>query len=160
MLDIPFFGDNSYVAHNGRFYSQRQLDLANEIEARYPNLMLAWIPPEDRGPEDQGREFAIIDTYDNDTPVLRLSEDQCEASFVLKWLWDNDGTREGNSAVDRLAKLEEETARERKSKIEDQALKEADVISTIAKSGKNYFKHDGQNISDNPSVLKELLYGN
>ena len=154
-----FFGGNTFVAHQGHLVSQRTIELSDELERRYPNLALTWIPPNQRGPEDAGREFAIVDTYDNDMIIFRFSEDQAHISYVMKWLWDNDADRAGNSVNERLAALAAEGEKARKDKIEEEALIEADFFTTMVKSGKNDFKHNGVKLSDHPSELGKMLHG-
>lgn len=130
----------------GRFLSQEMLALNEEIHARYPNLGLAWIPPENRAPEDT-RHWAIVinDAEGNVIDVVHtMSEFECHSAYVLKWLWENDSTR--MSPWEKyLKELEQQEAVKRERDRED-IYERADVIHTIAKSQLHTFRLNGRKI--------------
>ena len=157
MSTSPFFGTDTHVVHDGHFLSVEMMELAGDIRQRYPNLKLAWIPPEFRGEHDQGREFAILDTYNGDEPVMRMATEQVNPNYIFNWLWENDGTREGNSALDRLAKLEIANAKKVSDAKKEENDRLADFYSTVVRSGKSDFKHNGIKLTDHPDSLGGML---
>ena len=79
----------------GSQLSQDMINLAQELNDKYPNLSLAWIPAPDRA-EGESLPFAIIqvDSEGNQIGIIkRLSQFEVHASFIFNWLWENDSTR-------------------------------------------------------------------
>lgn len=157
MSTTPFFGGNTHVVHGGHFLSVEQMELAADLRERHVNLKLVWIPPEHRGPEDQGREFAIIDTYDGDTPVMRMSPEQVNRSYIFGWLYENDGNRAGNRIEDRIIRAEEKRLSVEKQAKEENNAQLADFMTTVVRSGKSDFKHNGIKLTDRPDTLGGML---
>lgn len=125
---------------------QHMIDLAQELNDKYPNLSLAWIPPENRG-EGDDRPFAIvqIDSEGNQIAIIhRMHQLEVHGAYVFNWLWENDSQR-----VDVFDKYlqslqREHLAREKKDReIIDQ---KAEVINAIAKSPLHTFRINGRKI--------------
>lgn len=136
-----------YVIEGGQFLSKEMMDLATEIKARYPNLGLAWIPPEKRSADDT-KHWAIVinDSEGNITDVVKeLSTLECHPNFVLKWLWENDSSRmDAWEKFQKQVQMEEEARRKaNQAYIEEQA----EVVHSIAKSHLHTYKlPDGRKI--------------
>lgn len=126
--------------------SQSMIDLAQEVNDKYPNLSLAWIPPENRGPEDD-RPFAIvqIDSEGNQKAIIhRMHQLEVHASYVFNWLWANDSQRVDvfQRYIDSLQRAAEQKEKENKEKI----FEKAEVIHAIAKSPLHTFRINGRKI--------------
>lgn len=136
---------NTYVVHNGQLLSQEMLDLATEIKHRYPNLGLAWIPPEKRAKDEKHWAIVMNDSEGNITEVIKeLSEFECHANYVLKWLWENDSSRmDAWEKFQKQVAIEEEARRKaNQAYIEEQAEK----VHAIASSPLHYYRIDGKKI--------------
>lgn len=138
----------------GSLISAEMVWVAEQIMYRYPNLRFQWIPPEDRGPSDT-RPFAIAD---QGGIIVRLTEEQAKnGNFILKWLDEHDATKQ-----DMWANLQREVQREKEERDKansEKVQRQADFISTMARSPKHTFKHDGQKFgADNhaPTMPKEF----
>lgn len=126
--------------------SQSMIDLAQEVNDKYPNLSLAWIPPENRG-EGDDRPFAIvqIDREGNQVAIIhRMHQLEVHASYVFNWLWANDSQRVDvfQQYIDGLQKAAEQKEKENKEKI----FEKAEVIHQIAKSPLHTFRINGRKI--------------
>ena len=143
------------VAHlilGGQLFPQEMLDLNEQIAARYPNLRLAWIPPEDRGADDTliwaitqvnnaGETIAII---------KRMSSFECHPNLVLQWLWENDGHR-----IDPWKKFlaeQEAAAKAQRERDKEDIYERAEVLNTIAKSGLHTYRINGRKIGADNAV--------
>lgn len=126
--------------------SQEILDLAQEVNDKYPNLSIAWIPPENRGPEDD-RPFAIvqIDQYGNQVAVIhRMHQLEVHGAYVFNWLWENDSQRV--DVFDKYIKgLQAEAAKKEKEN-KEKIFEKAEVINTIAKSPLHTYRINGRKI--------------
>ncbi len=134
----------------GAQLSQEMLNLAQELNDKYPNLNLAWIPPEDRG-GNETLPFAIvqIDSDGNTVGIIkRLSQFETHGSFVFNWLWENDSQRMDPWAK-YMADMEKE-AEEKRKKAQEFNYELADVVNTVARSNKHEFRINGRKLgSDN-----------
>jgi hypothetical protein len=131
---------------DGRFLSQEMLDLNAEIHARYPNLGLAWIPPENRSAEDT-KIWAIVmnDEEGNVTDVITsLSSFECHTGYVLKWLYDNDSTR--MDPFEKHMKIIEAEAAARRERDKEDIYERAEVIHSVAKSQLHTYRLNGRKI--------------
>lgn len=125
---------------------QHMIDLAQELNDKYPNLSLAWIPPENRG-EGDDRPFAIvqIDSEGNQIAIIhRMHQLECHGAYVFNWLWENDSQR-----VDVFGKYlsslqREHEAREKANK--EKIFEKAEVIHSIAKSNLHTYRINGRKI--------------
>lgn len=130
----------------GAQLSNEMISLAQELNDKYPNLNLAWIPPEDR----QGNEtlpFAIIqiDSEGNQIGIIkRLSQFEMHGSFIFNWLWENDSHRMDPWKKYLQDMANEETEKRKKEQEFNYEL--ADVVNTVAKSNKHTFKINGHKI--------------
>lgn len=130
---------DTYVVEGGQLLSKEMMDLATEIKARYPNLGLAWIPPEKRAPEDD-KHWAIVmnDSEGNITEVIKeLSVLECHPNFVLKWLWENDSTR--MDPWEKMLKIQEKEAEAREKANKAVIEEQAELIHDIQKSPLHYY---------------------
>lgn len=126
--------------------SQSMIDLAQEVNDKYPNLSLAWIPPENRGPEDD-RPFAIvqIDSEGHQIAIIhRMHQLEVHASYVFNWLWANDSQRVDvfQQYIDSLQRAAEQKEKENKEKI----FEKAEVIHAIAKSPLHTYRINGRKL--------------
>jgi hypothetical protein len=134
----------------GAQLSQEMVNLAQELNDKYPNLNLAWIPPEDR-PGNEAQPFAIvqIDNEGNTVSIIkRLSQLEVHGSFIFNWLWENDSQRMDpwKKYLDDMNKAEVE----KRKKEKDRNYELAEVVSSIARSNKHTYRINGQKIgSDN-----------
>lgn len=134
----------------GAQLSQEMISLAQELNDKYPNLNLAWIPPEDRqGNETQPFAIIQIDSEGNNIGIIkRLSQFEMHASFIFNWLWENDSQR-----MDPWKKYLQDMAKdeaEKRKKEQEFNYELADVVNTVARSNKHEFKINGHKIgSDN-----------
>lgn len=126
--------------------SQEMIDLAQELNDKYPNLNLAWIPPEDR-PGIESQPFAIVQLNkvgEQIGIIKRLSQLEVHGSFIFNWLWENDSTR-----MDPWKKYLEDMNRaevEKRKKEQEFNYELADVVNTVARSNKHTFKINGHKI--------------
>lgn len=126
--------------------SEEMINLAQELNDKYPNLNLAWIPPEDR-PGNEAQPFAIvqIDSEGNTIGIIkRLSQFEVHGSFIFNWLWENDGQRidPWNKYLQEMAAAEAE----KRKKEQEFNYELADVVNTVARSNKHTFKINGHKI--------------
>lgn len=123
----------------GSLISSEMIWVAEQIALRYPNLRFQWIPPEERTAADT-RPFAIAD---QGGIIVRLTTEQAKnGNFILKWLDEHDGTKQ-----DMWAKLQKEVQKEKEARDKansEKVERQADFISTMARSSKHTFRHDGQ----------------
>jgi hypothetical protein len=134
----------------GTHLSQEMIDLAQELNDKYPNLSLAWIPPENRGMDDD-KPFAIVqvDSEGNQVTIIhRMHQFLVHGSYIFNWLWEHDSQR-----VDLWDKLQKQIAYDdaQREKLNTERMDErADILHTVAKSNKHTFKLNGHKIgSDN-----------
>lgn len=130
----------------GSQLSQDMIDLAQELNDKYPNLSLGWIPPEDRG-EGESRPFAIIqiDSEGHQIGIIRrLSQFEVHGSFIFNWLWENDSQR-----MDPWQKYLNEMEREaelKRTKEQERIYELAEVVNSVAKSNKHTYRINGHKI--------------
>lgn len=134
----------------GAQLSQEMLNLAQELNDKYPNLTLAWIPPEDRG-GDESLPFAIMqinNVGETIGVIKRLSQLELHAGYIFKWLWENDSER-----IDPWQKYMNEIEKEAEAKRKKQQefnYELAEVVNSVAKSNKHEYRINGRKIgSDN-----------
>lgn len=130
----------------GTQLSADMIALAQELNDKYPNLNLAWIPPENREPEDD-KHFAIvqIDSEGNTIAIIhRMSPLQVHGSYVFNWLWENDSQR-----IDVWDKFQREVQAEEDKKREqarEHVYQLAEKLHAVAKSPKHTYKMNGHKI--------------
>lgn len=139
-----------WLAGQGFQLSQEMIDLAQELNDKYPNLSLAWIPPDQRGSKDD-RPFAIvqIDREGHQVAIIhRMHQFMVHGAYIFNWLWEHDSQRiDVWDKLQRQIKYEEE----QKAKIlRERSDERADILHTVAKSNKHTFNLNGHKIgSDN-----------
>lgn len=130
----------------GSQLTTEMIQLAQELNDKYPNLSLAWIPPNERG-EDDTRPFAIIqiDSEGRQIGVIHLmSQLEVHGAYVFNWLWENDSQR-----IDPWNKYLNElnAAEELKRKRNTERMNElAEVVHSVAKSNKHTYRINGHKI--------------
>lgn len=132
--------------------SKEMIDLAQELNDKYPNLNLAWIPPEDR-PGNESQPFAIvqIDSEGNQIGIIkRLSQFEMHASFVFNWLWENDSQRM-DPWKKYLAELEQQQFTKRKQE-QEQNMQLAEVVNAVAKSPLHTYRINGHKVGAENSL--------
>lgn len=138
--------DQIWLAGQGFQLSQEMINLAQELNDKYPNLSLAWIPPEQRGPDDD-KPFAIvqIDSMGNQIAIIhRMHQFLVHGAYVFNWLWEHDSQR-----IDLWDRMQKQIAweKEQREKKNVELLNEkADLIHTVAHSNKHTFYHNGRKI--------------
>lgn len=143
------------IAQDGHFMSQEHIRIGEEINVRYPNLVLCFIPTEDRETEDEKLyPYGIWDT-EQDYLVKRLKENEMNFHQILMWLYENDSRN-----FDQFAKFKAELEKEKKvreAKNAEIAAEQADLIYTVANSPLHTFKHNGNKVGvdNNVPTLKE-----
>jgi len=132
MTNEPSFLHKDLVLNT--YFDTQMLELAQELNDKYPNLSLAHIPVENRGPEDD-RPFAIvqIDSEGNiQNVILRLHQLEVHGAYIFNWLYANDSQR-----VDPWQKYLQTVEQERiaKEKADTEKINEmAEKVHAIAKS--------------------------
>lgn len=144
-------GNEIWIAGEGIQLSQEMIDLAQELNDKYPNLSLAWIPPDQRGQNDMQKPFAIvqINSLGQQVAIIhRMHQFMVHGSYIFNWLWEHDSQR-----IDVWDKLQKQIAfdKAQKEKLDRERMDErADIIHTVAKSNKHTFNLNGHKIgSDN-----------
>jgi len=143
--------DQIWLAGQGFQLSQEMINLAQELNDKYPNLSLAWIPPEDRGPDDD-RPFAIvqIDRMGNQIAIIhRMHQFMVHGAYIFNWLWEHDSQRiDVWDKLQKQIKFEEE---QRAKAARERSDERADIIHTVAHSNKHTFKLNGHKIGSENS---------
>jgi|SRR5688500_899241 len=144
-------GNEIWIAGSGMQLSQEMIDLAQELNDKYPNLSLAWIPPDQRGEADMKKPFAIvqIDKDGHQVAIIhKMHQFMVHGSYIFNWLWEHDSQRiDLWDKMQRQIKWEEE---QREKANRERMDERADIIHTVAKSNKHTFKLNGRKIgSDN-----------
>lgn len=122
------------------------LETAQEVNDKYPNLSLSWIPPENRGPEDT-RPFAIVevDRENNIIGVIaRFSQLEFYPANIFNWLYEHDSHR-----VDVWGNLQKQIARdekEREAKNTEHVYELADQLQHVIKSNLHTYKINGHKV--------------
>lgn len=129
----------------GSQLSQEMINLAQELNDKYPNLSLGWIPPENRGPEDKPFAIIQIDREGHQIGVIKpLSQLEVHGSFIFNWLYENDSQR-----MDPWKKYIEGMENDAKEKREAEKIQNyqlAEVLNAVAKSPKHEYKINGHKI--------------
>ena len=142
----------------GSQLSQDMISLAQELNDKYPNLSLGWIPPEERGKDDKPFAIIQIDSVGNQIGVIKpLSALECHGSFIFNWLWENDSQRMDpwKNYLEGMARDEEEKRKKESERMH--AL--AEVVHSVAKSNKHEYKINGRKIGSDNSYPSLGLIG-
>lgn len=116
--------------------------IAEDINYKYPNLKMIWIPVSQRTAEDK-EYYAVVDMQSGH--VIKAFND-LDIYDAMQWLWENDSQR-----VDTYAKHMKEKAEAAKLQrtIHDEANgAKLDLAASILGSKLHTFKHDGKTYSD------------
>lgn len=134
---------NLYTATpDGHFVSDKHMRIAEIIKDYDPDLELVWIPPENRLPEDNNKEFAVTHRLPGKNPyiVFYVSADEVDER-VLARLWSADN---GNGSV--LNKIDAMNAAVEAVKLKEQMDYEeerSDLVKHILKSPRATYRHNG-----------------
>lgn len=137
---------------------QWMLQCAQEVNDKYPNLSLSWIPPDFRGPEDT-RPFAIVEVdHDGNITglVARFSEFEFYPANIFNWLYDHDthNTDVWANYIKDLA--DEEQAREKK--YTNHVYELAEVLQSVIKSPLHTYRINGYKVgAENSAPTLGLL---
>lgn len=126
--------------------SQEMIELAQELNDKYPNLNLAWIPPEDR-PGNEAQPFAIvqIDSEGNQLGIIkRLSQFEVHGAFIFNWLWENDSQR--IDPWDKYMKELQQQQVDQRKKEQEQNFQLAEVVNSVAKSPLHTYRINGHKV--------------
>ena len=127
--------------------SQEMIDLAQELNDKYPNLNLAWIPPEER-PGNESQPFAIVQINPNTGEqigiIKRLSQFEMHGAFIFNWLWENDSERMDpwKKYIDDMNKA----AVEKRKQEQEANYKLAEVVNAVAKSPLHTYRINGHKV--------------
>lgn len=130
----------------GNQLSQDMIAIAQELNDKYPNLSLAWIPPTTRL-DGESCPFSIIqiDSTGNQIGIIkRLSQFEVHSSFIFNWLWENDSQRM-DPWMKYLNELEVEREAKRK-KEQERNYELAEVVNSVAKSNKHTYRINGHKV--------------
>ena len=139
--------DQIWLAGEGFQLSQEMINLAQELNDKYPNLSLAWIPPDQRGEKDMEKPFAIvqIDSQGNQIAIIhKMHQFLVHGAYVFNWLWEHDSQR-----IDLWDKMQKQIAydeAQRQKGYTERMNERADILHTVAKSNKHTFKLNGRKI--------------
>lgn len=136
----------SHVFQGGHLLPQEKLDISTEIAQRYPNLRLTWIPPENRGVDDtQIWAIAQVDNEGKINAIIRrMTEFECHANLIFRWLWENDGQR-----IDPWVKFQAQQAKiaeERRKADKEDIYERAEVLHAVASSNLHTYRINGRKI--------------
>ena len=125
---------------------QWMLDCAQELNDKYPNLNLSWIPPENRGPDDD-KPFAIVEIdRDGNTIgiVARFTQLEFYPANIFNWLWRHDTAY--NDVWGDMIKEQEKTDREAKEKLDEHVYELADMVHHVANSQLHTYRINGHKV--------------
>lgn len=122
------------------------LDLAQEVNDKYPNLSLSFIPPEYRGPEDT-RPFAIVEV-DRDNNILgiiaRFTELEFHANNIFNWLYEHDSHNTDVWGKYMLELKKEE--KEREDSYTERNYQLADMLGSVIRSPLHTYRINGHKV--------------
>lgn len=114
--------------------------LAQSIAERYPNIRLSQVPMNERSAREEF-PFALTDAVTREV-IKPLRESECNISFVYKWLYEHDTQARGVKEVYAKYQADKERMRlERERPKKEELMQNLDVVNTMARSEKHYFKH-------------------
>ncbi len=136
-----------WIAGEGIQLSQEMIKLAQELNDKYPNLSLAWIPPDQRGQKDMEKPFAIVQINSEGHQVAiihKMHQFMVHGSYIFNWLWEHDSQR-----IDLWDKMQKQIAydeAQRQKGYTERMDERADILHTIAKSNKHTFNFNGRKL--------------
>lgn len=132
----------AYLMDGSDILPQSIQNIAEDINYKYPNLKLIWIPISQRTPEDT-EYYAIVDM--NTGHVIKAFND-LTIGDAMKWLWENDSQR--IDTFQKHMKEREEAAKVQRAIHDEENGQKLDLAATILGSKLHTFKHDGKTYSD------------
>ena len=136
----------AYLMDGTDILPQSIQNIAEDINFKYPNLKLIWIPISQRTAEDT-EYYAIVDL--NTGHVIKAFND-LSINTAMQWLWENDSQR-----IDTYQKFLNEKATHEKT-VRDAAIAKdeakLDLAGAVLGSKLHTFKHDGVTYSDSGVV--------
>jgi len=145
-LRHPAF-DGAYILdpESGTGMSQDHQFLAQSIAERYPNVRLAQVPLNQRAANEEF-PFALTDAITGQV-LKELRENECNISFVYRWLYEHDTQARGVKEVYAKYKAEQERrAKEKNDKVMEKHHENLDIFHTIARSPLHTFRHGDRKI--------------
>lgn len=131
----------TYIVTDQGFVSEKHQRVAEIISEYDPDLELVWIPPAQRIPGDEGKEFAVLHTkHGNKYVAMYAKEDEVDERLLAR-LWNAD-ERNGNvlSKIDAMnAAVEAMRLKEQMDRLEERN----DIAKHILNSPRARYKHDG-----------------
>lgn len=125
---------------------QWMLDLAQEVNDKYPNLSLSFIPPDFRGPEDT-RPYAIVE-IDRDNNILgivaRFSGLEFHANNIFNWLYEHS-TEHTDVWGKYILELKKEE-KEREDSYTERNYQLADMVYSVANSRLHTYRINGHKV--------------
>lgn len=122
------------------------LETAQEVNDKYPNLSLSFIPPDFRGPEDT-RPFAIVEV-DRDNNILgiiaRFTELEFYPANIFNWLYDHD-TQKVDVWGNYLKELDKEK-KQREDSYTERNYQLADMVGSVIRSPLHTYRINGHKV--------------
>ena len=146
MADIQFINEPGRLWNPLNEVPVWMQQCAQEVNDKYPNLNLSWIPPEFRGPKDT-RPFAIveIDREGNTLGIVaRFTELEFYPANIFNWLYEHD-----TANTDVWGNLQKMIADYQKQKDEEQkerVYELADQFQHVVKSNLHTYRINGHKV--------------
>jgi|SRR5215217_8549895 len=122
------------------------LETAQELNDKYPNLSLSWIPPEFRGPEDT-RPFAIVQV-DRDNNIVAIIARFTELEFypanIFNWLLAHDTQK--TDVWGEYEKALEAEHKEREDSYTERNYQLADMVASVIRSPLHTYRINGHKV--------------
>lgn len=139
---MPLNLSGAYLMDAGEMLPQNIKGIAEDINRKYENLKLIWIPMGKRTKDDT-HPYAIVDTQ---TGFVIKEFTDISIHEAMKWLWENDSQRIDTykkhiAEKEALAKQ----AREYTAEADNQKL---DLAASILGSKLHTFKHAGKTYTE------------
>jgi len=130
---------------SGTGMSQDHQFLAQSIAERYPNVRLAQVPLNVRDAREEF-PFALTDALTG-TVLKELRENECNISFVYRWLYEHDTQARGVKEVYKKFQAEKEAkAKAKNDAILEKRNENLDIFHTLARSPLHTFRHGDRKI--------------
>jgi len=121
-------------------------ETAQELNDKYPNLSLSWIPPDFRGPEDT-RPFAIVEVdRDNNITgiVARFTELEFYPANIFNWLWEHDS--HNNDVWGNYMKQLQLERKQREDSYTERNYQLADMVGSVIRSPLHTYRINGHKV--------------
>lgn len=139
---MPLNLSGAYLMDAGEMLPEAIKGIAEDINRKYDNLKLIWIPIVKRSAEDT-HPYAIVDM---NTGFVIKEFSELSIRDALKWLWENDSQRIDTYA--KFIKEKEEAAKLARTYKEEENNAKLDVASSVLASKLHTFKHAGKTYTE------------